>query len=92
MAKVLAVLKVFPKDIDTDLDAIVKAVKEKLPQQYELAKHEKVYVAFGLYVLRLYIVMPEETEGGTEELEGIVKSVEGVESVDVELVTRVEFF
>lgn len=92
MAKVLVVLKAFPKDVNVNLDSVAEEIKRKLPNEYKLAKYEKVYVAFGLHILRLYVIIPEETEGGTEELEGIVRSVKNVESVDVELVTRVEAF
>ncbi|MCC6022992.1 MAG: elongation factor 1-beta [Desulfurococcaceae archaeon] len=90
MAKVLTVLKVYPKDVDVDLDGVVSRLRNVLPSKYELVRSEKVYVAFGLYTLRLYILMPEDTEGGTEELEGIVRGLEGVENVETELVTRTE--
>ncbi|MEL9996995.1 MAG: elongation factor 1-beta [Sulfolobales archaeon] len=90
MAKVLTVLKVYPKDVDVDLDGVVSRLRNALPSKYELVRSEKVYVAFGLYTLRLYILMPEDTEGGTEELEGIVRGLEGVENVETELVTRTE--
>ncbi|MEM4519924.1 MAG: elongation factor 1-beta, partial [Sulfolobales archaeon] len=88
MAKILAVLKVYPKDIDVDLDKVVSDLKNSLPTKYELVKSEKVYVAFGLHVLRLYLLMPEDVEGGTEEVEEIIKSLDGIESVESELVTR----
>ncbi len=90
MAKVLTVLKVYPKDVDVDLDDVVSRLRSVLPSRYELVRSEKVYVAFGLYILRLYVLMPEDVEGGTEELECIVKGLEGVENVETELVTRTE--
>ncbi|MCS7107857.1 MAG: elongation factor 1-beta [Sulfolobales archaeon] len=90
MAKILAVLKVYPKDIEVDLDGVVSELRKVLPSRYELVKSEKVYVAFGLYVLRLYLLMPEDIEGGTEEVEGIIKGLNGVESVESELVTRTD--
>lgn len=90
VAKILAILKVYPKDIDTDLDGVVGELKSMLPTKYELVKSEKVYVAFGLHVLRLYLLMPEDVEGGTEEVENIIKSLNGVEGVEIELVTRTD--
>ena len=92
MAKVLVAVRVNPKDIDVDLDRIVDEVKAKLPKEFEVVRHEKVYVAFGLYALRLFIIMPEEMEGGTEEIEKVLTSIEDVASVDVEMVTRTEAF
>ncbi len=90
MAKILAVLKVYPKDVDTDLDGVIVELKSALPTKYELVRSEKVYVAFGLHVLRLYLLMPEDVEGGTEEVEDIIKNLSGVEGVETELVTRTD--
>ncbi|MEM4619261.1 MAG: elongation factor 1-beta, partial [Desulfurococcaceae archaeon] len=38
---------------------------------------------------RLFILMPEDIEGGTESLENIIQSVEGVSQLEVETVHRV---
>jgi len=91
-AKVLVTLKINPEDIDTDLEKIVEELKSRLPPEMEVVRYDKVYVAFGLYALRVYVLMPEEYEGGTEKLEDIVKSIPGVSSVDIEMVTRVSAF
>ncbi len=91
-SKVLVVVRVNPENTDVDLDALVNKIKEVLPSEFSVVKTEKVYVAFGLYVPRLYIIMPEMYEGGTEKIEELIKSVEGVSSVDIELVTRTEAF
>jgi len=36
--------------------------------------------------------MPEEYEGGTSRIEEVIKSVPGVSSIDIEIVTRTEAF
>ncbi len=92
MAKVLVALKINPADENVDLDKLVEKIKETLPKDYEIVKHEKVYVAFGLYVLRIYVVMPEEFEGGTEKIENFLTNIPEIASVDVEYVTRTEAF
>ncbi len=92
MAKVLVVLRVNPAGENVDIDKLIERIKENLPKDFELIKHEKTYIAFGLYALRLYVIMPENFEGGTERLEEYLKSVEGVASVDIEYVTRTEAF
>ncbi len=92
VAKVLVAVRVNPEDIDVDLDKLVDEVKAKLPKEFEVVRHEKVYIAFGLYALRLFIIMPEEYEGGTEDIEKFLTSIKGVASVDVEMVTRTEAF
>jgi len=89
MARVLVLLKVFPEDINIDLEDLKRRIKEKLPENYEIARHDVEPIAFGLKALRLYVLIPEETEGGTETLEKTVESVEGVSQVEVEAVHRI---
>ena len=91
-SKVLVVVRINPESTDINIDELINKVKEKLPKEFNVVKTEKVYVAFGLYVPRLYIIMPEMYEGGTEKIEEVIKGIEGVSSVDVELVTRTEAF
>ncbi len=92
MAKLLVILKVLPTDIDVDLKKeIVDEVSKKLPEGYELMRYDIVPIAFGLNALRLYILMPEDEEGGTEKLEEIIKSIEKVSEVEVEMLHRMSF-
>ncbi len=88
MAKVVVSLKILPDDIETSLDELEKRIKEKLPKDYEILKSAKEPIAFGLYALRLYISIPEKTEGGTSKLEEIISSVDGVSQVEVLMVSR----
>jgi len=92
VAKVLAAIRVNPADEKVNLDDLAEKVKKILPEKYEVVKHERVYVAFGLYFLRLYITMPEELEGGTSGIEDILNDLPEVASVDIEYVTRTEAF
>lgn len=91
MAKLLVVLKVLPTDVNINLDELASKIKEVLPNDYELMKYEKIPIAFGLSALRLYILMPEEEEGGTEKLEESVRKVSGVSEVEVEMLHRMGF-
>lgn len=88
MARVLVVMKILPEDINVNLEELKERIKAILPSGYELARHEIEPIAFGLKALRVYIVMPEVTEGGTEPLEKLVSSIEGVSQVEVEVVHR----
>jgi translation elongation factor 1B (aEF-1B) len=45
-------------------------------------------LAFGIKALKILVSMPEDYEGGTDALEEAVRSVQGVEDVQVEAVTR----
>ncbi len=89
-AKVVAVIRAYPKGVVENLEKIVNKIVEVLPKdKYALLKWEPVDIAFGYRAIDLYIMMPEELEGGTEELEEKIKSVEDVENVDVQYITRV---
>ncbi len=92
MAKVLAAIKVNPADENVDLDKLVEKIRDTLPNEYEVVKWEKVYVAFGLYILRIYVTMPEELEGGTYRIEQLLTGLPEVSSIDIEYVTRTEAF
>ncbi|RLE66658.1 MAG: elongation factor 1-beta [Thermoprotei archaeon] len=88
MAKVVVSLKILPEDIDTSLDELEKRIKENLPENYEILKSVKEPIAFGLYALKLYVSIPEETAGGTSKLEEIISGIEGVSQVEVLMVSR----
>lgn len=89
MAKVLVVIKILPTDIDVDLEQLVSRIRNSLPIIYEVKAYDIEPIAFGLKALRLYILMPENTEGGTEPLENMIQSIEGVSQLEVEVVHRV---
>ncbi len=89
MAKVLVLLKILPEDINIDLEDLKERIKKALPEEYEVKGYDIEPIAFGLKALRLYVTIPEETEGGTEPLERIVSSIEGVSQVEVEAVHRI---
>ncbi len=91
MAHVLVIAKVYPDTVERNLEELIENIKKALPEGYELKQYEKVPVAFGLNLLKTYIVMPEETEGGTSKLEEILKNVEGVSEVEIETVHRLSY-
>ncbi|MGC8679355.1 MAG: hypothetical protein ACP5TH_06145 [Fervidicoccaceae archaeon] len=49
-------------------------------------------MAFGYVALKLYITFPEETEGGTDKLEEMLRSVNGVDDLEIESVSRLSSF
>ncbi|MET1101856.1 MAG: elongation factor 1-beta [Pyrodictiaceae archaeon] len=89
MAKVLVVVKVYPSGIEVDLDSLAKAIGDKLPEGYEITRYDKEPIAFGLSALRLYILMPEDVEGGTTRLEELIQGIDGVEELEIEAVHRI---
>ena len=89
MGKLVVIIKVFPKDININLDNLVETIRKNLPPYYEIKKYEKVPIAFGLSALVLSITMPEYVKGGTEELENLIRSLDEVSEVNVEYVSRI---
>ncbi len=89
MAKVAILVRILPEDAETKPEELYKRIAEKLPEKYQVAQYQSEPIAFGLEALRMVILMPEDIEGGTEEIESILSGVPGVSQVDVLSVTRV---
>ncbi|RLF09146.1 MAG: elongation factor 1-beta [Thermoprotei archaeon] len=88
MAKVVVLLRVLPTDVDVDVEGLKEKIEKALGGGYTLQAYRVEPIAFGLKALKLRILMPEETEGGTSSLEEVIKGVEGVGEVEVEFVSR----
>mgnify|MGYP000397903017 CR=1 FL=1 len=90
--KVVAVIRAYPKEVMEDFTPLIKKLEEKLPKEkYSIMKWDPVDIAFGYRALDIHFIMPEDIEGGTEELEQIVKELEDIDNVDVIYVSRIEF-
>ena len=91
MTDVMGVLKVFPEGDETDLEKVANDLVSKLPEGYKLVRKETEPIAFGLKALVVYVSMPEKTEGGTDTLEELASSIEGVSHAEVVGITRLGF-
>lgn len=90
MARVAVVVKVYPDDVSITPQDLASRIKSKLPQGYEILAEGEEPIAFGLKALKLVIAMEEQTEGGTEEIESMLRAVEGVQEVEIESVSRMQ--
>jgi elongation factor 1-beta len=88
MGKVLAQVKVMPRDPEIDLDALEERLAASLPEGAQINGFAREDVAFGLVALLPKVVVPDDA-GGTEAVEEAFSGVEGVESVSVESVGRI---
>ena len=77
MGKVGISLKIMPETPETSLAAILEKIKDK----YQVEDAKETPVAFGLKSLDILILT--EDKGGTDEIEDYIKSVEGVNSIDI---------
>ena len=88
MARVAVIMKVLPNDVSIQPQELLEKIKAALPSEYQIMSSGEEPIAFGLKALKVIIAIPEETEGGTEKLEELIKSVDGVEEVEIEAVHR----
>jgi len=89
LGKVYVLLKVYPSSIDVNLDQLVAEIKEVLPIGVVLGSYVKEPIAFGINVLKIALVMPEETQGGTSSIEDAISKIPNVSQVEVEYVSRI---
>lgn len=88
--KVIAVIRVYPKELTENFEPLVDKVRRVLKNSvYELMKWEATDIAFGYKALDIYFLMPEDIERGTEELEELIKSIDEVDNIDVVYITRI---
>lgn len=87
MANVMVSVKIFPSDIIQDMKGFQETVRKSLEGKASVYKFEEEPVAFGLVVLVAHLVIPEDAEGRWDEVEGRLKSLDGISEVQV-LVSR----
>ena len=89
MANVAVIMRVYPEEVMENFEPLINEIKQRLPREYSLQTWDEEPVAFGIKLLRILVLMPEETEGGTEKLEELISQVPGVSQVEVLIVHRV---
>ena len=82
MGDVLSTIKVMPTSPDVDMGKLAEEIKALA----DIHAIEEKPVAFGIKALEIQIIKPD-SEGGTEELEEQMRSLDGVESAEVTAVT-----
>ncbi|RLF24176.1 MAG: elongation factor 1-beta [Thermoprotei archaeon] len=86
--RVLVLVKVFPESVETNLEELKERIKNSMPEGCAVHKFEEEDIGFGIRALKVFIVMPEDYEGGTSAIEESIGNVEGVGQVQVDYVTR----
>ncbi|MBS7624858.1 elongation factor 1-beta [Candidatus Bathyarchaeota archaeon] len=89
MARVVVSLKIFPSDIDVDLNALRERIEKSLPSYASVYRFEEEPIAFGLVALIAHIVLPEDRAGGLDEIERCIQGLEGVGDIQTIMVRRV---
>jgi len=89
MARVLAVIKIFPNDANVDLNALKARIQSSLPAGSTIQKFDEEPVAFGLVALVAYVVLPQDAAGQMDQVEESIRSVEQVSQIEVLRMGRV---
>ncbi len=89
MAKVVVSLKLLPSDVSVDLDALKIKIEKSLPKYASVHKFVEEPIAFGLVALIVHIVVPEETGGGLDEIEKVLKGMDEISEIETLMVRRV---
>ena len=87
MANVMVSVKIFPSEIIQDMKGFQETVRKSLEGKASVYKFEEEPVAFGLVALVAHLIVPEDAEGRWDEVEGRLKSLDGISEVQV-LVSR----
>ena len=88
MGKVLAVISVLPIGTDVDLEQLEKNIKQNIPEGVTLKESRKEPFAFGINALKLSFLL-SDAAGGTDNIEKVIKNLDGVGEVKVEYISLV---
>ncbi|ABO09529.1 elongation factor 1-beta [Pyrobaculum calidifontis] len=90
-AEVALVYRVLPESVEVDVEKLKEAIVNRLAPKYKVDKVEVEEIGFGIKALRFYIRMPESDEYSSDEVEEILRSVEGVGGFELEYFSRLSF-
>lgn len=89
MAKVLASIKIFPKEANIDLQPLRTRVEASLPIGSSVQRFDEEPVAFGLVALIAHVVLPEDAAGHMDQVEEAIRSIDSVSEIQVLRMGRV---
>ncbi|MHA1616041.1 MAG: hypothetical protein ACTSX9_01890 [Candidatus Njordarchaeales archaeon] len=81
------IVEIYPDDTDTDLERVLKDLKESLPDDIEIKDHKIEPLAFGINKLIIAFLVPEKEEK-IRQLEEILNSIEGA-SAEIKSISRI---
>ena len=90
-AEVVLVYRVLPSGPEVDLARLREAIVARLQPKYRVDRFEEQPIGFGITALRVYVRHPESDEYSSDEVEDLLRQVEGVGGVELEYFSRLGF-
>jgi len=87
MGEVVATIRLMPESPEMDLEKVKEEIKKSIPENTELHSIEEDPIAFGLVALNVMVVV-DDAEGGTEQVELNLSKINEVASIEVTDVRR----
>lgn len=87
MARLVARIKVLPKDIEVELDSVLSKLSSSLPDGMAIKNSAKEPIAYGLDALMVDFLL-DDKEGQMDSLESTIKQTEGVGEIEVVNISR----
>lgn len=81
MGELIAVFKIMPEGLETDLNALANEAKKVFPKGVRVERVEQKPVAFGLKSLNVTIIMEDSEAISVDKFEVALGQIKGVESV-----------
>ncbi len=88
MGELIAVFKIMPESVDSDLDALTTQAKDVIPEGVTWESVQTKPVAFGLKALHVTLRMEDSEDISVDGIEDAIAKIQGVESVSCEDVGR----
>lgn len=88
MGELIAVFKIMPESVESDLDALQEQAKDVIPEGVSWESVEIKPVAFGLKAIHVTLRMEDTEDISVDGIEDAFAEIKGVESVSCEDVGR----
>ncbi len=88
MGKVLTVLNIIPENQDVNLNSVCEKIKSSLPDNIKYHDSKIEPFAFGVNTLKISFLL-DDSEGGMDILEKLIKNIDGVGEISVEHLTLI---
>ncbi|MGC8583643.1 MAG: elongation factor 1-beta [Thermoproteus sp.] len=90
-AEVALIYRVLPDSADVDLAKLKQEITKKLEPKYKVDRIEEEPIGFGITALKVYVRHPESDEYTSDEVEELLRSVQGVGNIELEYFSRLSF-